>query len=374
MMTTKPLGLYVHIPFCVRKCNYCDFCSFPEGKVDWRDKYIDALCSEIELYKGRNITLNSIFFGGGTPSLLSIDEFSRVFETVKQCFSLDSDIEFTVEANPKTLDREKLRSFVSFGVNRLSIGLQSIHENEMKMLGRIHNYADFKECYAMARECGIKNINVDLMYGIPEQTMDSFSKTLDDIIALRPEHLSLYGLILEEGTRFFEKKDSLALPTDDAECDMYYLACRRLADAGYSHYEISNYALDGHKCRHNLKYWRDEEYIGVGLSAYSYFDGRRFGNSRDVSEYLSSNYAKYDSGEIISCTDEAYEYVMLGLRLSEGFSLSEYKDRFGADFIVGREKFIESLVKEGYMKIADGRIFLTERGFYVSNMILSELI
>ncbi len=373
-MTTKPVGLYVHIPFCVKKCNYCDFCSFPEGMVDWRESYISALCSEIELYKGRNIALDSIFFGGGTPSLLSVNEFSRVVETIKECFSLTPDFEFTVEANPKTLDIYKMRSFVSFGVNRLSIGLQSIHENEMKKLGRIHNFIDFKECYDMARRCEIENINVDLMYGIPEQTMDSFSKTLDEIIALKPEHLSLYGLILEEGTRFFEKKDSLALPTDDTECDMYYLACRRLSDAGYSHYEISNYALDGHKCRHNLKYWRDEEYIGVGLSAYSYFDGRRFGNSRDIMEYLRGNCAKYDSGEIISCSDEAYEYVMLGLRLSEGLSLSEYKKRFCIDFLDGREDLVDSLVKADYMKISDGRISLTERGFYVSNTILTELI
>ena len=197
-MTTKPIGLYVHIPFCVQKCNYCDFCSFPCGEVGWRNEYIDALCKEIGSYQDLNITLDSIFFGGGTPSLLSVDEFSRIISAIRKGFSVVSDCEFTLEANPKTLTEEKLRSFIDFGVNRLSIGLQSINENETKLLGRIHNFDDFLNSYQLARNLGISNINVDLMYGIPEQTKESFKQTLKKVLELSPEHISLYVLILED--------------------------------------------------------------------------------------------------------------------------------------------------------------------------------
>ena len=374
MMTTDGRGLYVHIPFCVRKCNYCDFCSFNLSDVDWRGKYIDALCAEIDSYKGRNIAIDTIFFGGGTPSLLTPAEFERIWGVLKESFVILPCAEFTVEANPKTLDGEKLSAYKSCGVNRLSIGLQSIHGNELKILGRIHNFDEFLDSYSLARECGIDNINIDLMYGIPEQTMDSFRETLRQVLALKPEHISLYGLILEEGTPLFNKKEDITFPTEDTECDMYYLAARELASAGYSHYEISNYASADRECRHNLKYWRCEEYIGVGLSAYSYFDGRRFGNTENIKEYLSSDCEKYSYEEKVDKEIEAYEYVMLGLRLAEGFSLSDYRRRFSRDFCDGRAQIIDGFIKAEYMSIDNDRIRLTDRGFYVSNSILTELI
>jgi oxygen-independent coproporphyrinogen-3 oxidase len=373
-MTTKPIGLYLHVPFCVRKCNYCDFCSFKVNECQWREEYIDALCQEIQLYKCKNIAVDSIFFGGGTPSLLTEEEFYRIVQKINECFAVTDDVEFTLEANPKTLTEEKLSYFVNCGLNRLSIGLQSIHDNEQKMLGRIHNYDDFISIYNSARRLGISNINVDLMYGIPEQTLDSFNATLDSIIALSPEHISLYGLILEEGTPFFEAKESLSLPNEDVECDMYYLACERLADVNYSHYEISNYAKDGCTCKHNLKYWHDEEYIGVGLSAHSYFEGRRYGNTSDISKYLSGSYSVCDDGDIIDFQSAAYEYVMLALRLKEGFSLWDYQSRFGVDFRLGREDTIAMLIKNELLLIDGDRLSLTEKGFYVSNNILTELL
>ena len=373
-MTTDARGLYVHIPFCVRKCNYCDFCSFKLSAVDWRDKYIDRLCDEIGSYKGQNIGIDSLFFGGGTPSLLTPTEFLRIVETIKESFRILPGAEFTVEANPKTLDGEKLAAFVKAGVNRLSIGLQSIHENELKILGRIHTFEDFLASYKLAREYGIDNVNIDLMYGIPEQTIDSFEETLRTVLSLSPEHISLYGLILEEGTPLFEKRDEIVFPPEDSECDMYYLAAKRLSDAGYSHYEISNYARADRQCRHNLKYWRSEEYIGVGLSAYSYFDGRRFGNFAHVEEYLNQAVEQYSHTEPLDKDSVAYEYVMLRLRLSEGFSLAEYKKLFGKDFLLGREALINRLTDGGYMEIRDDRLSLTERGLYVSNSILTELI
>ena len=371
-MATDAIGLYLHIPFCVRKCNYCDFCSFNLSTVDWKEEYINRLCEEIASYKDREIKVNSIFFGGGTPSLLTPLEFEKICYAIKDSFRVLPECEFTVEANPKTLDSEKLATFVECGVNRLSIGLQSIHENEMKILGRIHSYEDFVEIYHLAREHGINNINVDLMYGIPEQTMESFGQTLDTVLALRPDHISLYGLILEEGTPFYERQDSLPLPSEDHECDMYYLAAEKLRAAGYSHYEISNYALDGRQCQHNLKYWRCEEYIGLGLAAYSYFEGKRFGNSDDPAVYLGSECVDYKVYE--DATDDTFEYVMLRLRLAEGISLSDYKSRFGVDFVSSRRELIDSYVKAGYISLSDDRIALTERGFYVSNSILAELI
>ena len=373
-MTTKPIGLYVHIPFCVRKCNYCDFCSFPINNVSFRDEYISALCREIERYNGRNLSLDSIFFGGGTPSLLTADEMSRIVSAIKNSFIILEDTEFTLEVNPGTFDVEKLGAFVSLGVNRLSIGLQSIHENEMKILGRIHSFDDFEKAYHSARSLGISNINVDLMYGIPEQTMESFESTLKKIIGFSPEHISLYGLILEEGTPFYTKKESLLLPSEDSECDMYYLAARLLHENGYRHYEISNYAKEGRSSRHNMKYWRCDEYIGVGLSAYSYFEGKRYGNTDIAEEYLSENYPGYSYLENVDMTSQAYEFVMLGLRTADGISLIEYKDKFGSDFLVNRENLIKKLVDDGYAMLKEGRLFLSEKGFYVSNSILTELI
>ena len=328
----------------------------------------------MECYRGKGISLNSIFFGGGTPSLLTVDEFALIVSKIRDIFILSDDIEFTVEANPKTVDKEKIEGFISLGVNRISLGLQSIHENEMKILGRVHNYDDFVESYNIVRSAGIENVNVDLMYGIPLQTMSSFDKTLDEIIRFSPEHISLYGLIIEDETPFGREKAKLNLPSDDTECDMYDLACKRLREAGYDHYEISNYARDGRYCRHNMKYWQEEEYIGIGVAAYSYYCGRRFGNTNDVSAYLMGDCAKYDQGEVVSPEDEAYEFVMLGLRLGVGISLSEYYHRFGIQFLDGREAVVKSLISAGYLKIVDDRLFLTERGFYVSNLILNELI
>ena len=372
-MTTDARGLYLHIPFCVRKCNYCDFCSFNIASVDWRDGYVDRMCREIGSYKEKKIKIDSIFFGGGTPSLLTPSEFLRITEEIKETFEILPDCEFTVEANPKTLDREKLDAFLTAGVNRLSIGLQSIHENELKILGRIHNYEEFLESYKLARKCGIDNVNIDLMYGIPEQTMDSFKETLDSVLSLNPEHISLYGLILEEGTPLYANKERIDFPAADVECDMYYLAAELLKSGGYSHYEISNYAKCGRQCRHNLKYWKNEEYIGIGLAAYSYFESKRYGNTECVDVYLSSDSPEYYS-EDVDKSAEAYEYVMLRLRLAEGFSLSDYRDRFATDFLNGREELINRLTAAGYIRIDGDRLSLTESGFYVSNSIINELI
>ena len=374
MMETKPIGLYVHIPFCLRKCNYCDFCSvaFDEERLKL---YTDSIISEIASYQCEpKIKINTIFFGGGTPSVIGVADFERIVAEIRKSFDICPDTEFSVEVNPATATPEKARAMKALGVNRISIGLQSIHENEMKILGRIYSYNDFLETYRIFRDAGIGNINVDLMYGIPEQTKDSFKKTLEAVTALSPEHVSAYGLIVEEGTPFYVRKDELPLPEEDDEYAMYLSALSVLGDAGYSHYEISNYAKAGFECRHNLKYWRDEEYVGVGLSAHSYYRGKRYSNTHSFDEYFDGFGAKYRKDEGDGAGVDKFEYAMLALRLSEGLSLSEYRRLFGEEFAADKADLVERYVGAGFMQISNGRLSFTGKGFYVSNTILAELL
>ena len=372
MMKTK-IGLYVHIPFCVKKCNYCDFCSFSELDQNTREKYIDKLCLEIDSYKAKNLEIDTIFFGGGTPTTLTSEEFGHIVDHIKRSFIIDDNVEFTVEANPGTTNKEKMEKFIECGVNRFSIGLQSIHEKELKKLGRIHGFDDFVRTFNDLRNLGINNINVDLMYGIPYQTLESFEKTLDTVLNFNPEHLSVYGLILEEGTPFYFERNSLSVPSVDIECDMYFLTAKKLAENGYVHYEISNYSKPSRESIHNMKYWTCNEYIGVGVSAHSCFEGKRYANTSDITEYIKSP-VHVDSSKKLDVDSLKYEYAMLALRLKKGFSLEEYNTIFSENFIYGREELINKLVSFGYMEFNDDNISLTEKGFYVSNSILTELL
>ena len=374
-MKAESKGLYVHIPFCQSKCNYCDFSSFPSVDENTRGRYISNLICEIKSYKQeKKIKVDTVFFGGGTPSLLSKEEFVKICKAIFESFDTSQIKEFTIEANPKTLTREKLLVYKSFGVDRLSIGLQSIHDKELKILGRIHNFDDFKTAYDMALSCGFRNINVDVMYGIPEQTKESFAQTLTALTSLKPTHISAYGLILEEKTKFWEVRNTLNLPSEDDECDMYELACGFLRKNGYLHYEISNYALSACQSKHNLKYWKCEEYIGVGVAAHSYLDGKRYSNSSSFSEYLTENRREYIYEKNRSLLDEKQEYVMLRLRLDSGISLSEYEELFGESLLSKNELKLERYISLGYMKRSEDRIALTEKGFYVSNSILSDFM
>jgi len=374
-MKTDAIGLYVHIPFCVRKCNYCDFCSFSGLSKKTRKNYIAQMISEIQSYKREEkIAVDSIFFGGGTPSLLSASEFFDIHDAIKSTFEILPDCEFSVEVNPGTVNREIVDAFVSRGVNRISIGLQTIHENERKILGRIHDYSDFKHSVALVRDAGIDNISFDIMYAIPEQTVLSLALTLDAVLALSPDHISAYSLIVEEGTPLFDIKDSLVRADEDEEYAMYTLITNRLSSAGYKHYEISNYAKSGKECRHNLKYWQNSEYIGVGISAYSNFGSVRYGNTKNMEEYLSSDYINFVTREVTDCEAFAYEYAMLGLRLGEGISIIKYKELSGIDLLKEKGELIDKYVSLGYLKLSDGILSMTERGFYVSNLILTELL
>ena len=374
-MTTEPIGIYVHIPFCKSKCAYCDFVSFGGALEMYEERYVASLVREIYEYRRQEkIKADTVFFGGGTPSVISAKSFIKITDALRDVFEISPSAEFTIEANPKTITEEKLISYNNAGVNRISLGLQSVDEKELKTLGRIHNFDDFVCSYNLCRSYGVSNINVDLMYGIPYQTKESFAHTLTKIVDLSPEHISAYGLILEEGTRLYCKKDSLPFPSEDEECDMYYMAAEFLRESGYSHYEISNYAKKGFRCAHNLKYWNDEEYIGFGLAAHSYFGKKRYANPVEFSEYFSPEWKEYRQIDEICDKDNAYEYAMMHLRLADGFLLSDYERRFKKTFANDKRPFIEELIKNGYMQITDGRISLTEKGFYVSNSILSEIL
>ncbi len=373
-MKAESRGLYVHIPFCKSKCNYCDFCSFSDLGEDKKNDYVNALISEISAYKREEkIKIDTLFFGGGTPSLLTPIQFENIIEAIFSTFDLASNLEFTVEVNPKTVPPDILDAFVLHGVNRISIGMQTIHENERKILGRIHNFDDFLATYQLVRKSKIKNINVDLMYAIPQQTTSSLKDTLMAICALSPEHISAYGLIVEPGTPFYENRDKLDLPSEDVEYEMYSLIKEVLFENGYSHYEISNYSKDGYECRHNLKYWHNEEYIGVGVNAHSYFEGCRFLNVDSIDEYicLAPLQAKRKK-----TTDEeyAYEYFMLGMRLAEGVSLKEYELLSGINLLKEKKEEIERYISLGYLTLTSDRLSFTESGFYVSNTILADLL
>ena len=374
-MTTKPIGIYVHIPFCKQKCAYCDFVSFAGALEKYEEQYVNALVKEIHSYREEpKIKADTIFFGGGTPSVISASSFEKISSAIFDTFEIMADTEFTLEANPKTLTDEKILVYKACGVNRISLGLQSFCEKELKVLGRIHNFEDFKTSYEMCVRYGITNINVDLMYALPTQTIESLTRTLSEVASLSPAHISAYSLILEEGTRLFQEKEKYVFPSEDEECEMYLAITKSLADAGYLHYEISNYAKPGYESRHNLKYWHDEEYIGLGLAAHSYFGRKRYANPSSFSEYFSLPGREYLQSEEIDEVANAYEYAMMRLRLSEGFSLSEYKSLFGRDFLSGKEEYIARLVDEGYMLLSTDKIAFTEKGFYVSNEILSQIL
>ena len=373
-MGTDGIGLYVHIPFCVSKCKYCDFASFACVDDEKREKYINCLISEIQSYANEKKTVNSIFFGGGTPSLLTPDEFVKICTAIRKTFYVSDKCEFTVEVNPKTVNKEKLGIYKKNGVNRISIGMQSIHKKELKYLGRIHDFKDFLDCYRSVLNAGISNINIDVMYGIPHQTRESFIDSLSRVVELEPTHVSVYGLIIEPDTPFYEMRESLSTPTEEEEVGMYMSACELLAAKGYSHYEISNYCKSGFECAHNLKYWEDKEFIGVGLSAYSYLGNIRYGNSRIFSEYLSDDYANYRTVDKIELEDEKFEYVMMNLRTSRGIKLSDYRERFSSDFLADAGDALKKYVDNGLVICSPERVMLTESGFYLSNTIISDIV
>ena len=370
------ISLYIHIPFCVRKCLYCDFPSF-SGMESIFDDYVRMLCREIdETYSDyRGMEVKSIFVGGGTPSVLPPALLGRISDKIFSRFDVDSKAEITIETNPGTLDAKKLGEMKSMYFNRLSMGLQAWQDRLLKKLGRIHTADEFETNFLQARDAGFKNINVDLMFALPAQSLDDWQETLEKVMKLRPEHISAYSLIIEEGTPFFDMFDRGELKETDEVTDrkMYYLAKEMLSDKGYKQYEISNFAKEGFECYHNKVYWRTEEYQGFGLGAHSYAGGVRFHNTCDMKEYLRGEGLRLDK-EFLSLQEKQEEFMFMGLRMNEGVSEEEFLRRFGEsmDSVYGDE--IKELISEELLVKKDGRLSLTDRGVDISNSVFEKFI
>lgn len=372
-------GIYIHFPFCLRKCNYCDFLSFPaEGEE--RERYVTCLVREIRRggqHFSKRRTADTVFFGGGTPSLLTPPQMERIFEALHETFSIEDSAEITMECNPGTADKEKICGFHKMGGNRISVGVQSAVDSELECLGRIHRFEEAKNTVRTAREAGFQNINIDLMSAIPGQTLESYEDTLEQILVLKPEHISAYSLIIEEGTPFYKKyKDN---PPVDEETDrlMYAVTKERLADGGYERYEISNYAKKGYECRHNLKYWSGEDYIGFGLGASSKIGNVRYQNERSMEVYIRNIEQKKPVSyveEVLEREDEMAEFFILGLRRTRGISLEQFEDRFGvsAEAIYGKQ--IETFIRDGLLAKKQNQLFFTDYGLDVSNVVLCEFL
>ncbi len=376
------LELYIHIPFCIRKCAYCDFLSFPAGEKD-RQSYVEALLDEIYGAKEKGDAA-TVFFGGGTPSILPGKEIGRIMDAVRAKYSVPEDAEITLEANPGTLNRKKLEDWKKAGINRLSLGLQSAEDAELKALGRIHTWETFLESYRMAREAGFQNINIDLMSALPGQSAYTWRKTLQKVTELRPEHISAYSLIVEEGTPFYEKyaedvkrrEKGLPcgfLPSEDEERQMYYDTEKILKAEGYRRYEISNYAREGFECRHNCGYWERKNYRGFGLGASSLIDEVRFHNTESMENYQNRAFGREDE-EYLDAEAQMEEFMFLGLRLKKGISVNNNKKKFHTPYVSVYGKISRELEEKKLLRRENGRIFLTERGIDLSNYVLSEFL
>ncbi|PWX12815.1 coproporphyrinogen III oxidase [Clostridium perfringens] len=373
------ISLYIHIPFCAQKCLYCDFPSFAR-KDHLRKDYIEALNKEIISLreKHNNLEINTIFIGGGTPSVLEANELECLLKEVAK-LNMAKDIEYSMECNPGNLTEEKLEVMKKYGVNRISMGLQAKQDNLLKGLGRIHNYKTFKENFLLAKKVGFNNINVDLMFGLPNQSLNEWEETLREIISLEPAHISAYSLIIEEGTAFYNlyENDKLKLPTEEEERKMYHLAKKILEENGFNQYEISNYAKEGKECRHNLAYWNMDNWIGVGSAAASYINGKRIKNISSVEEYINSIKDKGEAVEEIinnSKNDNMEEFMFMGLRKINGIDENEFKNRFSMNINDVYGEILNKYIGEGLLIRESGRIFLSEKGIEISNVIMADFL
>lgn len=397
----KKLSIYIHIPFCVKKCVYCDFLSFgaddPQinrsGAV--RKAYVQSICRELLSYKSisKDYIVKTIFIGGGTPSILLPGEIMNILATLRSIFKVDEEAEITIEVNPGTLTAIKAAEYLAAGINRMSIGLQSAHNDELAMLGRIHTYEQFLTSYQTARDAGFRNINVDLISAIPGQTLHSYLDTLERVLKCRPEHISSYSLIVEDGTPLAGNQKLLSkLPDEETDREMYEATGKVLEMSGYKRYEISNYAKPGYECRHNIVYWTMDEYIGIGIGAASFFNGRRYSNMSDIKQYVDTMEEVFEKRSI----DEAYripellsirhidetvdidtlmeEYVIFGLRMTRGISAADFYERFGHSLYDVYGDIIRGYVASGHMKDEKGMVCFTRKGIDVSNRILVDFL
>ena len=374
-MQKKELGVYIHIPFCAKKCIYCDFISF-ENKLDLQGQYVEKLLEEInnekDLFKDYKIT--TIYIGGGTPSIINEDLIGKILSMIDR----ESDAEITIELNPGTVTKQKLINYKNFGINRLSIGLQSTKNEILKQIGRIHNYEKFLESYKYAEDVGYDNINVDLMIGIPNQSIQDIKDSINKIVNLKPAHISVYSLIIEPNTPLenMVDKNILKLPSDEDERMQYSYVKNSLVLTGYIHYAISNFAIDGKYSKHNMNCWEQKEYIGFGVSAHSYINKKRFSNTESLNEYLSEDYKKIKIlQEVQNIEDEQKEYMLLGLRKIDGIKISKFKEKFnGQNPIFLFKKELDKLVKQELLQVDLDNIKLTRKGLDLANLVWEEFV
>lgn len=373
-------SLYIHIPFCKAKCHYCDFVSFARCESQY-ESYVNALCQELEQRSTelQQDSIRTIFIGGGTPTVLSEHQIAKIMDTLVKNYNILEDCEISMESNPGTLTQEKIDYIGRSPINRISMGLQSTHDQLLKRLGRIHSYEVFNKNYEDLRKAGISNINVDLMFGLPDQNLAQFKESLQVVASLSPEHISAYGLIVEEGTPFYKayEQDRLPLPQEEVERNMYHLCNQFLGEQGYKHYEISNYAKPSRECRHNMVYWQLEDYVGFGVSAHSYHQGYRYENTSSLDDYLK----QADQGEFISYNKMQVdskslmeEFMFLGLRLLKGVERESFQHRFGRSIEEVYQGKIEKLCGQDLLMLEKGRYHLTKRGLDLSNQVLSDFL
>ncbi|OUN29362.1 radical SAM family heme chaperone HemW [Blautia sp. An81] len=376
----KDLGLYIHIPFCVKKCAYCDFLSW-KGSGEEREAYVQALEKEISSYSefAKDYRVSTVFFGGGTPSVLEGEQTERILKKIRDTFRVEKDAEITLEMNPGTAQKEKLLLYRELGINRLSIGLQSVKNENLKLLGRIHTYGDFLDSYRMAREAGFDNISADLISSLPGQTLEEWKEELEILQETPLEHISVYQLIIEKGTEFYEKygEHEELLPDEETSREIYLWTGKYLKEHGFEQYEISNYARPSRKSRHNLRYWERKDYLGLGLGAASMVHNIRMSNTRDWEKYIEGSQNPKRLREEVEFLEEPRqmeEFMFLGLRKTEGVSRKEFRRIFGRDLDMVYEKALQKHLENGMLEASKDRIRLSQAGILVSNQVLSDFI
>lgn len=388
--SVKPLGLYIHIPFCAQKCNYCDFLSFGGSTTTKQKDYVTALLKEIQGYRSRTLLVDrqvdTVYIGGGTPSLLEESLITAILDAMHVEFQLSADAEITIESNPGSIEQKKLTAWRNAGCNRLSMGAQSMNDDLLRLLGRPHRSEDLIKSFYDARKAGFQNINIDLIFSIPGQSHSQWIDTLNTVLDLAPEHLSFYSLQLEEGTEFYRRVQAgtLQLLDDESDRDMYWNAVELVANKGYKQYEISNASRPGFASRHNMKYWSFEDYIGIGLGAHSFFQGRRYSNCTDFEQYLRSfqTAAPETSIEPPSTVwkhdntyrDDVEEYLFTGLRKTEGILLDDFQMRFGASVLDLYRDSVRRLTANNWLLVDHARMRLTNDGIDLSNQVFIEFI
>lgn len=383
-MDKNEIGVYIHIPFCMKKCFYCDFVSYANNE-DMIEKYIKALEKEIKIKAEENklLKINTIYIGGGTPSFIDSKHIVYIINAIKESFNVKENAEITIEVNPGTVTKNKLEDYIKCGINRISIGLQTTNNELLKQIGRIHTYEQFLETYNLIRMVGFNNINVDLMLALPNQTIKDLEDSLNKVIMLKPEHISVYSLILEEKTKLYDLVESgkLELLDESIERNMYWKVKNILEQNGYKHYEISNFAKQGYESKHNLDCWNQEEYLGMGVAAHSYLNNKRYSNTENLEQYINKLLDEEGiKNDIVTVheeqtlEDKQKEYMLLGLRKIEGVKISDFKNKFVQNPIYIFRKELDKLVKEDLIQVEDNNIKLTKKGLDLANLVFEEFV